>query len=90
MIVGKKHGGLEIRNLMNQSKALMIKWLWKFNNEEQSYWKEVIKAKYEEEDNWMTHPKRGLHHMGLVYGDPLDLFGLSLRLTQIKVRNREN
>ena len=32
----------------------MMKWLWKFNNEEQSYWKEVIKAKYEEVDNWMS------------------------------------
>jgi len=51
VIVGKKHGGLEIRNLMNQSKALKMKWLWKFNNEEQSYWKKVIKAKYTEEDN---------------------------------------
>ena len=54
MVVGKKHGGLGIRNLFNQSKSLMIKWLWKFNNEEQSYWKEVIKAKYEEVDNWMS------------------------------------
>ena len=31
VIVGKKHGGLEIKNLLNQSKALMMKWLWKFN-----------------------------------------------------------
>ncbi|KAG5626380.1 hypothetical protein H5410_011598 [Solanum commersonii] len=30
------------KNLMNQSKALKMKWLWKFNNEEQSYWKKVI------------------------------------------------
>lgn len=35
-IVGKKHGGLGIKNLMNQSKALRMKWLWKFNNEEKS------------------------------------------------------
>ena len=54
VIVGKKHGGLGIRNLLNQSKALMMKWLWKFNNGEQAYWKEVIRAKYVEEDNWMT------------------------------------
>ena len=37
VIVGKKHGGLGIRNLLNQSKALMMKWLWKFNNGEQTY-----------------------------------------------------
>ena len=54
VIVGKKHGGLGIKNLLNQSKALMMKWLWKFNHGEQTYWKEVIKAKYDEEDNWMT------------------------------------
>ncbi|WMV57254.1 hypothetical protein MTR67_050639 [Solanum verrucosum] len=31
-----------------------MKWPWKFNNEEQSYLKEVIKVKYAEEDNCMT------------------------------------
>ena len=54
VIVGKKHGCLGIRNLLNQSKALMMKWLLKFNNGEHTYWKKVIKAKCEEEDNWMT------------------------------------
>lgn len=29
-----------------------MKWLWKFSNEEQSYWKEIIKANHVE--NWMS------------------------------------
>ena len=37
-----------------KSKALRMKWLWRFRNENQAYWKEVISAKYEGEDYWMT------------------------------------
>ena len=52
--VGKRQGGLGIKNLKNQSKALRMKWLRRFCTENPSYWKEVISAKYEEEDYWMT------------------------------------
>ncbi|WMV22465.1 hypothetical protein MTR67_015850 [Solanum verrucosum] len=32
----------------------MMKWLWKFANEDNMLWKEVITAKYGMEDKWMT------------------------------------
>ena len=32
----------------------MMKWLWKFSNEDHMLWQEVIKAKYGMEDKWMT------------------------------------
>lgn len=32
----------------------MMKWLWKFADEENMLWKEVITAKYGMEDKWMT------------------------------------
>ncbi|WMV26358.1 hypothetical protein MTR67_019743 [Solanum verrucosum] len=54
VIAGKKVGGMGIKNLKVQSKALRMKWLWKFANENQMLWKRVINAKYEGEDMWMT------------------------------------
>ena len=31
-----------------------MKWLWKYSNENQTVWRNVIYAKYEEEDHWTT------------------------------------
>jgi len=50
----KKVGDMGIKNLKVQSKALRMKWLWKFANENQMLRKRVISAKYEGEDMWMT------------------------------------
>lgn len=54
MTIEKKTGSLGIKNLKNQSKSFRTKWLWKYFNENQNLWGTVIKAKYEEKDNWMT------------------------------------
>jgi len=54
LIVNKDTGGLGIRNLRKQNQSLMLKWLWKFANEDHTLWKEVIIAKYGMEDKWMT------------------------------------
>jgi len=54
LIVSKNTGGLGIRNLRKQNQSLMMKWLWKFANEDNMLWKEVITAKYGMEDQWMT------------------------------------
>lgn len=40
--------------IKNQCKALRIKWLWKYSNENQNPWGTIIKVKYDENDNWMT------------------------------------
>ncbi|WMV48519.1 hypothetical protein MTR67_041904, partial [Solanum verrucosum] len=54
VITGKKNGGLGIKNLNLQSKALQMKWLWKYANGNQLLWERVIEAKYIPEDKWMT------------------------------------
>ncbi|WMV28367.1 hypothetical protein MTR67_021752 [Solanum verrucosum] len=54
VMTSKENGGLEINNLKLQSKALSMKWLWKYANNNQMLWRKVIGAKYEEEDNWIT------------------------------------
>ncbi|WMV19021.1 hypothetical protein MTR67_012406 [Solanum verrucosum] len=54
MITGKKQGGLGIKNLKNQSKALKLKWLWRYAHEPHSMWSKVIKLKYGEMDSWVT------------------------------------
>ncbi|KAF3621261.1 hypothetical protein T459_34875 [Capsicum annuum] len=52
--LGKKQGRLAIRNLKLQSEALRLKWLWRYSQEPQAYWGKVIKAKYGEENKWVT------------------------------------
>ena len=54
MINEKRFGGSGIKHLKNQSKALRMRWLWKYSNKNRSLWVRFIKAKYEENDNWMT------------------------------------
>lgn len=63
--MGRSHdkqgnGGLGIKNLKLQSKALSMKWLWKYANNNQMLWRKVIRAKYEEEDNWITKEVRSV------------------------------
>ncbi|WMV25460.1 hypothetical protein MTR67_018845 [Solanum verrucosum] len=54
VITEKRVGGLGIKNMKNQSKALRMKWLWKYSNDNQNVWGSVIKENYEESDSWMT------------------------------------
>ncbi|KAG5615624.1 hypothetical protein H5410_015448 [Solanum commersonii] len=48
IIPEKRYGGLGIKNLQNHSKALRMKWLWKYANDKHPLRRKVIKAKYEE------------------------------------------
>ncbi|TMX01072.1 hypothetical protein EJD97_025261, partial [Solanum chilense] len=54
VIKNKKEGGLGIRNMKKKIKSLILKWLWKFMTGENMLWREVIRAKYEMENRWMT------------------------------------
>ena len=38
LMVRKNTGGLGIRNLRKQNQSLMMKWLWKFANEDNMLW----------------------------------------------------
>ncbi|KAF3652347.1 hypothetical protein FXO37_17559 [Capsicum annuum] len=50
----KRQGRLGIKNLKHQSKALKLKWLWRYSHEPQTLWSRVIKSKYGEEDSWVS------------------------------------
>jgi hypothetical protein len=39
-------GGLGIKNLMLFNKTLLGKWLWRFGQEENSLWRQVIVMQY--------------------------------------------
>ena len=54
VIKNKKEGGLGIRNMKKKNKSLMLKCLWKFITGENMLWREMIRAKYEMENRWMT------------------------------------
>lgn len=47
-------GVLGVRNLKMQSKALRLKWLWRYSQQPQAYRGKAIKAKLGEENIWMT------------------------------------
>ncbi|XP_060190109.1 uncharacterized protein LOC132619168 [Lycium barbarum] len=54
LTLSKQKGGLVIKNLRKQNQSLLIKWLWRYSNEDQSLWKKVIKEKYGEDHAWKT------------------------------------
>ena len=42
----KMKGGLGIGNLRCKNKALLLKWLWRFPNEQDALWAKIIKSKF--------------------------------------------
>jgi len=54
IIRSKEQGRLGIKNLKYQSKALKVKWLWRYHQEDQALWYRVIKSKYEQLNTWVT------------------------------------
>ncbi|WMV21816.1 hypothetical protein MTR67_015201 [Solanum verrucosum] len=53
-LLSKDRGGLGIKNLKLQNESLLKKWLWRYTEERNSLWKEVIIAKYGELNPWCT------------------------------------
>ena len=59
-------GGLGIRRIGLFNKALLKKWLWRFGNESNRLWRQVIAAKYGEgRGGWCTRGVRGSHGCGM-------------------------
>ena len=62
----KMKGGLSVRNLALMNIALLSKWNWRFANEIEALWKQVISHKYsEEEGGWCTRAVSGRYGVGL-------------------------
>ncbi|CAN4095127.1 unnamed protein product [Withania somnifera] len=55
LTLNKQPGGIGIRNLRKHKQSMLMMWLWRYTNEEQSLWKKVIKEKYGEEDAWKSN-----------------------------------
>ncbi|RVW30881.1 Retrovirus-related Pol polyprotein from transposon TNT 1-94 [Vitis vinifera] len=51
----KENGGLGIRKFALMNKALLGKWTWRFASDKETLWKQVLVAKYGQEDHgWRT------------------------------------
>ena len=58
--LGKKKGGLGVRNLALMNSALLCTWNWQYANERETFWRRVISLKYgEEEGGWRTREVNG-------------------------------
>ena len=63
--LSKEKGGLGVKCLSNLSKALLCKWNWRFANEREALWDQVIRGKYgEERGGWCSREVREVHGVG--------------------------
>ena len=61
----KMKGGLGVRYLSNLNRALLCKWLWRFSNERNSLWGDVISRKFGLDlGGWCTREVRGGYGVG--------------------------
>ena len=64
--VDKEKGGLGIRKLTLLNKALLGKWIWRFACAKEDLWKQVLMAKYGQEDfGWRTKKAFGAFGVGV-------------------------
>ncbi|KAJ9684352.1 hypothetical protein PVL29_016699 [Vitis rotundifolia] len=71
--LSKKKGGLRVKCLSILNKALLAKWNWRFANEREALWNQVIRGKYGEvRGGWCSLEVREPHGMGLWKGIRMD------------------
>uniref|UniRef100_A0A2N9FS98 Reverse transcriptase zinc-binding domain-containing protein n=1 Tax=Fagus sylvatica TaxID=28930 RepID=A0A2N9FS98_FAGSY len=81
-----QQGGLGLRQLIPFNQALLGKWLWRFANERNTYWRQVIACKYGcDRDGWHLKEGRG-GHGDWALGEYTDLMAF---LYQQKVKRTE-
>ena len=62
----KVNGGLGIRKFTIMNKALLGKWTWRFASDKEALWKQVLVAKYGQEDyGWRTKKAVGACGVGV-------------------------
>ena len=63
---GKEKGRLGLRKLVLLNKALLGKWVWRFDLAKDNLWKQVLMAKYRQEDlGWRTKKANGVFGVGV-------------------------
>ena len=63
---GKEKGGLGLRKLVHLNKALFGKWVWRFARAKDEMWKQVLTAKYRQEEfGWRTKKANGAFGVGV-------------------------
>ena len=67
--LSKKKGGVRVKCLFNLNKAILCKSNWRFANEREALWNQVIRGKYgEERGGWCSREVREAHGVGLWKG----------------------
>ena len=62
----KRKGRLWVKCLSTLNKALLYKWSWRFANEKEAFWNQVIKGKYgKERGGWCSREVREGYGVGL-------------------------
>ncbi|RVW63495.1 putative ribonuclease H protein [Vitis vinifera] len=65
-VLKQEERGFRIKCLSNLNKALLSKWNWRFANEREALWNQVIRGKYgEDRGGWRTREVREAHGVGL-------------------------
>ncbi|XP_049381380.1 uncharacterized mitochondrial protein AtMg00310-like [Solanum stenotomum] len=61
----KDKGGMGIRDLRKQNNSLLMKSLWRYNEEGQALWKDVIRSKYGEYNPWCNNVSVDAYGVGV-------------------------
>ncbi|RVX20623.1 putative ribonuclease H protein [Vitis vinifera] len=71
--LSKAKGGLGVKSLSLLNKTLLAKWNWRFANEREALWNQVIRGKYgEARGGWCSREVREAHGLGLWKGIRVD------------------
>ena len=71
--LSKKKGGLGVKCFSILNKALLSKWNWRFANDRDVLWNQVIRRKYEKDrEGWSSQEVREARGMGLWKGIRMD------------------
>lgn len=59
--IPKGKGGAGLRRLQPKNQAFLCKWFWRFDLEEDFFWRKVVSAKYGVRDGWDLSVPRGAY-----------------------------
>ncbi|CAL5434764.1 unnamed protein product [Camellia sinensis] len=82
-----KQGGLGVRRIRDMNVCLLMKWWWRYANEEQALWKQVLVCKYKAEGgNWRPDIHSG-GRVSKIWGDILVAANQNVSLLQFYINN---